>query len=52
MCIDLVKSREEVKFLKDFNDCLVKENGRKVGIMELTLKFWNEKGYEYFEKSV
>ena len=51
MCTDLVKSREEAKLLKDSNDCPVKENGWKAGIMELTLKFWNEKGYEYLEKS-
>ena len=51
MCIDLTKSREEAKLLQDSNNYLVKENGQKAGIMQLTLKFWNKKGYEYLEKS-
>ena len=46
MCIDLINSRNEAKLLQDSYDCRVKENARKIGIMELTLKCWNWKGYE------
>ena len=38
MCIDLINSRNEAKLLQDSYDCRVKENARKIGIMELTLK--------------
>ena len=51
MCIDLINSRKEAKLLQDSDDCPIKENGRKIGIMELTLKFWNQKGYEDLGKS-
>ena len=51
MCIDLINSRNEAKLLQDSDDCLVKENGRKIGVMELTLKCWNGKGYEDLGKS-
>ena len=51
MCTDLINSRNEAKLLQDSDDCPIKENGRKIGIMELTLKFWNQKGYEDLGKS-
>ena len=34
MCIDLVNSRNEAKFLQDSDDCPIKENGQKFRIME------------------
>ena len=51
MGIDLVNSRNEGKLLQDSDDCPIKENGRKFGIMELTLKLWNQKCYEDLGKS-
>ena len=51
MCIDLVNSRNEAKFLQDSDDFPIKENGQKFGIMELTLKLWNQKGHEDLGKS-
>ena len=43
-CIYLINSRNEAKLLQASDDCLVKENGRKIDIVELTLKCWSEKG--------
>ena len=51
MCIDLINSRNEAKLLQDSYDCRVKENVRKMGIMELRLKSCNSKGYEDLGKS-
>ena len=33
MCIDLINSRNEAKLLQDSDECPIKENGRKIGIM-------------------
>ena len=51
MCFDLINSRNEAQLLQDSDECPVKENGRNIGIMELTLKCWNGKGYEDLGKS-
>lgn len=51
MCIDLINTRNEAKLLQDSDDCPIKENGRKIGIMVLTMKFWNQKGHEDLGKS-
>ena len=34
ICIDLIDSRNEAKLVQDFDNCLVEENGRKIGIMD------------------
>ena len=49
--VDLINSRNEAKLLQDSEDCWIKENGPKIGIMELTLKFWNQKSYKDLGKS-
>lgn len=51
MCTDLNNSRNKAKLLQDSDDCPIKENGWKIGIMELTLKCQNQKGYEDLAKS-
>ena len=50
-CIDVINSKNEAKLLQDSYDCRVKENVRKIGIIELRLKSWNSKGYEQLGKS-
>ena len=42
--MDLLTSKDEAKQLYRSEECPTSEKGRKVGIMNLTLKFWKEKG--------
>lgn len=51
MCIDLLTCKEEAKQLHTSEECPTNGKGRKTGIMQLTLKFWNEKGYERLGKT-
>ena len=45
MLKDLEESRDKAKNLHQSDNTPHKPNGRKVGCMDLMLKFWNEKGY-------
>jgi len=51
MCIDLLTCKDEAKQLHTSEECPTNEKGRKIGLMQLTLKFWNEKGYENLGKT-
>ena len=51
MCIDLLTCKDEAKQLFASEECPTNEKGRKIGVMQLTLKFWNEKGYESLGKT-
>ena len=46
----LIDSRTEAEQLSNSSDCPKKENGRKIGIMELTKRIFDEKGYAYVQK--
>ena len=41
----VLTSKDEAKQLYTSEECPTNEKGRKVGIVNLTLKFWKEKGY-------
>ena len=51
MNADLVDSRKEANALYSSQDCSRKECGRKIGIMELTKRLWDAKGYAELKKS-
>ena len=51
MCVDLLTCKDEAKQLHTSEECPTNEKGRKIGLMQLTLKFWNEKGYESLGKT-
>ena len=52
MCIDLISCREQASTIYSTDDeCPPKENGRKVGIMELTKRLWNSMGYSQLSKT-
>ena len=51
MNADLVDSRKEANALYSSQDCPRKENGRKIGIMELTKRLWDTKGFAELKKS-
>ena len=45
MNADLIDSRKEANALYSTQDCPRKESGRKIGIMALTKRLWDAKGY-------
>ena len=46
----LIDSRTEAEQFFNPNDCPTKDNGGKIGIMELTKRIFDEKGYAYLKK--
>ena len=52
MNADLVDSRKEANAVYSTQDCPRKESGRKIGIMELTKRLWDAKGYAELNKSM
>ena len=42
MCIDLQLCKRKALDLHNSDDCPKKPNGRKVGVMNITLRFWND----------
>ena len=42
---------DESSFIKQLSGLSTKPNGKKEGVMNLTLKFWNEMGYKYLGKT-
>ena len=51
MNLDLVSCKEKAVDVFGKEACPRKQNGRKVGIMELTKLYWEELGYGYLQKS-
>ena len=51
MCVDLQTCQIKAVELNDSPDCPLKPSGKKEGIMNLTVKFWNEMGYDYLGKT-
>ena len=51
MCIDLISCREQASTIYSTDECPRKENGKKVGIMELTKRFWDSMGYSQLNKT-
>ena len=51
MCIDLISCREQASNIYSTDECPRKENGKKVGIMELTKRFWGSMGYSQLSKT-
>ena len=51
MNADLVDSRREANALYSTQGCPRKESRRKIGIMELTKRLWDAKGYAELKKS-
>ena len=51
MCIDLQLCKRKALDLHNSDDCPKKPNGRKEGVMNITLRFWNDLGYEYLGKT-
>ena len=51
MCIDLQLCKQKALDLHNSDDCPKKPNGRKEGVMNITLRFWNDLGYEYMGKT-
>ena len=51
MNLDLVSCKEKAVEVFGMEACPRKQNGRKVGIMELTKLYWEELGYGYLQKS-
>ena len=51
MCIDLQLCKRKALDLQNSDDCPKKPNGRKEGVMNITLRFWNDLGYEYLGKT-
>ena len=45
MCIDLISCRKQASNIYSTDECPRKEYGTKVGIMELTKRFWDSMGY-------
>ena len=48
---DLIDARKDAETLYSSMECPVKEDGRKIGVMELTKRFWDEKGYAFLCKT-
>ena len=46
MELDLLTCDQEAHHLHSSLECPVNPNGRKIGVMELSIRFWNEVGYE------
>ena len=46
MELDLLTCDQKVHHLHSSLECPVNPNGRKIGVMELRRRFWNEMGYE------
>ena len=51
MCVDLLHCTDMARQLHSSEDCPRKVNGRRQGVMELTKRFWDEKGYENLERT-
>ena len=51
MCVDLLHCRDMARQLHSLEDCPRKVNGRRQGVMELTKRFWDEKGYQNLERT-
>ena len=51
MCIDLQLCKRKALDLHNSDDCPKKPHGRKEGVMNITLRFWNDLGYEYMGKT-
>ena len=51
MCVDLLQCRDMARQLHSSEDCPRKVNGRRQGVMELTKRFWDEKGYQNLERT-
>ena len=51
MCVDLLHCRDMARQLHSSEDCPRKVNGRRQGVMELTKRFWDEKGYQNLERT-
>ena len=51
MCIDLLHCRDMARQLHSSEDCPRKVNGHGQGVMELTKRFWDEKGYQNLERT-
>ena len=51
MCVDLLHCRNMARQLHSSEDCPRKVNGRRQGVMELTKRFWDEKGYQNLERT-
>ena len=49
MCIDLISKQASTIYSTD--ECPRKENGKKVGIMELTKRFWDSMGYSQLSQT-
>ena len=45
LCIDLISCREQASTIYSTDECPRKENGKKVGIMELIKRFWDSMCY-------
>ena len=51
MCIDLQLCKRNALDLHNSDDCPKKPNGRKEGVMNITVRSWNDIGYEYMGKT-
>ena len=51
MCIDLQLCKRKALDLHNSDDCPKKPSGRKEGIMNITVRSWNDLGYEYMGKT-
>ena len=51
MCIDLMSCREQASNIYSTDECPQKENGKKVGIMELTKRFLDSMDYSQLSKT-
>ena len=51
MCVDLLHCRDMARQLHSSEDSPRKVNGRRQGVMELTKRFWDEKGYQNLERT-
>ena len=51
MCIDLISCREQASNIYSTDEYPRKKNGKKVGIMELTKRFWDSMGYSQLSKT-
>ena len=47
----LIDPRTEAEQLSNSSDCHKRENGRKIGIMELAKRIFDEIGYAYLQKT-
>ena len=51
MCVDLLHCGNMARQLHSSYDCPRNVNGCKQGVMELTKRFWDEKGYQHLERT-